>query len=281
METSKTGLSEESRQKIRQLVHGIRDDVLAIGLAGSLSKGLDNQYSDIDIVCIVKNTFFNRWFGFVDGRPIEIAFVNVNFLDNVTAREMPPYRIYFEAGNYSNIKPLEDEKGILMDYRTKLLELARTPEVRESVIPDYFSTLITKLSGILTAVETKNTYKIIYSSRILAEYSGLLLMAYNGSIPLGQGVFLKQVEELQNLPKDFYRDFMIAGNYANTGDIDMIVAASRRLLTNLLDFLEQNPLNLPYSTQLTSLLAESRPYVDKISERLKETTDKKVETLLR
>jgi len=93
-------------QKICSLVHTIRNDVIVIGITGSRSKGLNSEYSDIDIIYVVENTYFNRWFGFIDGKPIEIAFVNLNYLNNLLNRQMPPYRIYLEAGNFNNVPPL-------------------------------------------------------------------------------------------------------------------------------------------------------------------------------
>lgn len=269
-------ITTEIRDELVGHVKSVRDDSVAIGISGSVSKNLYNRYSDTDLFVIVKNTYFNRFFSFFNNRPLEMAFVNTDYLDNLVNCQMPPYRIYFEAGNLQNLLPLEDKQKLFPYYTKRLLALVEKPEIREKVIPDYFSTLLNKIGGVANGLEQNNDYKVLYSSRILAEYSGLMLTVYNGVLHRGQSKFLEQVGGLEHKPDNFLNDFVVAGNYTNTSSMTDISRSSLRLVNDISKFLTINPLNLPYSDQLKSFLRNSKLFLREVSAVVNTELDKKL-----
>lgn len=144
---------EKQSQAITKVSQAIIKENLidAIFLKGSIARGEDDEYSDVDLYCIVSSnnydTFLNRRLSYLQSYKPILHTQNVDFVGPQIiciyedGLHFDLYTITFDKINhYDQIKVLYDPNNILEEYKTQYLQLQ--PEEVGDLINEFSFTLI-------------------------------------------------------------------------------------------------------------------------------------------
>jgi predicted nucleotidyltransferase len=229
-------------------------NVAAIVLVGSRARMEDKKFSDVDILVVSGGIEFNKKKVITYmNRLIQIDILGVQFLEEISSKKSSHFRLYVEANKLSSMKLLYSKSGKVEKLLKKIVKHGKDIDVLGDNVSNLYSHILERKGKILNAMIDKNRKNVIFSSRILGEYSALLVIAYNSEFAGAEHDFFDYVKGMRYKPTGFDRLFescmwSTVSEYRNTAD------SALELADNITAMLLKNPAKMRYPKELNIII---------------------------
>jgi predicted nucleotidyltransferase len=185
------------------------ESVIALIIAGSLTKGFGKENSDVDFMLVVNDaryaqqkaakqlTYFSRDFSAYEGGYVDGKFLNMQFLRDVNSHGSEVARSAF-IGAFTTIcrNP---------EVETLIKSILSYPEAeREAKIKSFYSQVLLWNWFVSEATKHNNRYLLLQAVTEIALFAGRLLLAHNRLLYPYHKWLNRQLENAAEKPADYF-----------------------------------------------------------------------------
>lgn len=255
-------------EKYPNIIGTIRTSVLAeipkvkfIGIVGSVAARKEGRFSDFDVVVITDSVLYNKkYFKIFDDKLLQIDVIGRNFFNELINKKTSLYRVYVEANRFSNVITVYIRDRNISSQIKRLVKNGLRNDVIVDNIDNLYAHILERRGKILNAAHEKNKKALLFSSRIIAEYTAWLLFAYNKRLLGSERSFFIELKKLKFHPKNFAENFDVCMWSSNDAKAKKILRSVESIVGELDYFLSENPAKLKYDKEFTCLLSSGNIY---------------------
>lgn len=224
--------------------------ILLGGIFGSTAKNTDTEYSDLEMLFIVKNESKAKSFDFAyKGMPVTVLVKKVADVE----KEIREIELHWplKMGTLFNLKVICGDRAILERFR-KLLE--RVPQEKFNELIAKRAPLCYEGLGRLKAVKMRgNTHEVgLFVAEVLWEFN-LLVAIFNRAF-VNHDYFggFKDSFRFRRLPKDYEKIVRQLFNWTSLS-LDEVISLTEEFVHNFVEFMAENGIKLKEHTPLEEL----------------------------
>jgi len=232
---------QTANELTEMMVKKYGDDVLLGGIFGSTARGTDTEYSDLEMLFIVRDNSKAKSFNFAyKGMPVTAVVQKVSEVEKDIAEIELEWSL--KMGRLFNMKVTCGDHDILKRFRRLL----------DSVPQDRFYECIAKETplcyeglGRLKAVPLRgSTHEArLFVAEVLMEFTLLTAIFNREFINHDYLGGLNEAFKFKSLPTDFQKNAKKLLNWANT-DIDEVISLAEEFVHNFVVFVNKNGIKL-------------------------------------
>lgn len=214
--TDRLNLAEEVTQRI---LAKYREQVLAVGIYGSLARGTDQLYSDIEMKCVLNTSEEEYSYEWIERScKIEVNFESEDVILVAAATVEEDWAI--THGTYFDLKPLYGSRVFFIKLQNALrspTQEAFTAAIREIIIGNIYE----EIGKLRNARLVGNTAYLPILACVIAEQGALALGLAHKKCYSTRALLFQESLELEHQPDGYARLCQIVME-GNLNDVDVI-----------------------------------------------------------
>jgi predicted nucleotidyltransferase len=219
----------------REFVLARTPDVLLIVLHGSVARGDNGPFSDVDLTAIVNNDFASkekclamRFTKFFDDILVTVGFWRISdFVAAFGSRD--PWEVLWKKVYIQPSKPIHDPLNLWDEIRkTCLIQVTR--DILENIVYTFLAGALVYLCKLKNAEARADRREILDCGKIIAHNIGYLTMAINDLYPVSWKTIANQLLEARVKCRNFETDYDLAAGYASGASSRSVATAAFRLV---------------------------------------------------
>ena len=241
-----------AKELSKRILEAHKENILAIGVYGSMARKEDQKYSDIDMIIITKKEGKEEGKFFLhSGMSIEYEFVTkkeaIENIKNVN-RDWPDWPQ--EATMYTNPLPLYDPNKTFKKFKTIVGGL--NPGEFNKAAERALLILYEETCKVKNAELIKDKVNLLTFAREAALVAQLFVALVNKKYYSSNRNILKESQKFSKLPKDYKKLVMVASGY-NRETQSQVYKATLKLLDNCSDLAKKEGLKFAEYNDLKQL----------------------------
>jgi predicted nucleotidyltransferase len=208
-----------------------KDNVLSVGIYGSVARNEDNEFSDLEMIVITKKKDFMKHYIYKD---TTVTIIGTSFKNAIKMIRKIDEQWSLRPGYLIHQKIIFGDKKIINKFK-KEVESVKENDLKKAA-ENQISWMYENLNKIKTANKVKSRGKMLFTLTFYTIQANLFVGLLNKYVYIRQGFdALKEAKKLKKLPQNYYKLMMIL--YENT-DLEEITKAASELFNNCQELLK-------------------------------------------